>query len=79
MALLFWGKESESEACSGHSLGFNDADTYFLTSQNFRRESRHGGPQDENFSQIWILFRIHFRWQLIKNFIYNSRLVSPCS
>lgn len=31
-ALLFWDKEFESEACSGHSLGFSDAETYLLTS-----------------------------------------------
>lgn len=77
IALLFWGKETESEAYSGHNLGFDDAETYFLTSQDFRHKSRCGGGQDEAFSQVWIQFRIHFRWQLIENFIYNSRLGSP--
>lgn len=77
IGLLFWAKETESEAYSGHNLGFNDTDNYLLTSQDFRHKSRCGGGQDETLSQVWIQFSIHFRQQLIKNFIYNSRLGSP--
>lgn len=79
IALLFWGKEFESEVYSGHSLRFKDAETCFLTPKNFRHKGRRGGGQGEAFSGIWIQFRIHFRWQLIQNFIYNSRLRSPCN
>lgn len=45
MHLMFWGKETNSEACTGNSLAFNNAVVNFLTSQNFGYKSSLGNDK----------------------------------